>query len=183
MWGSGIPVGILPASSTRAMESTHKLSSVGITSAITAEKGASRVRPSPTNSASAATPASREASSIRDGCRTTSSAFSSARSPVALAPRRSGIWPKTMFTATPVRKPIITENETNRVNRPRRRRPAASITAPASTVSMNSASGRSAALKPSTADPAASAAAVVVVITISRVLAVSPPAIGPAKLA
>ncbi len=55
--------------------------------------------------------------------------------------------------------------------------------APAITVSMNSVAGRSAALKPRTADPAASAAAEVVVITISRVLAVRPPAIGPAKLA
>ena len=33
------------------------------------------------------------------------------------------------------------------------------------------------------AEPAASAAALVVVMTISRVLALSPPAIGPAKLA
>ena len=48
---------------------------------------------------------------------------------------------------------------------------------------MNSACGRSSASKLATADPAASAAAVVVVITISRVLAVSPPATGPAKLA
>jgi hypothetical protein len=48
---------------------------------------------------------------------------------------------------------------------------------------MNSASGRSPASKLSSAEPAASAAAVVVVITISRVLAVSPPAIGPGQLA
>ena len=43
--------------------------------------------------------------------------------------------------------------------------------------------GRSSGLRFSTAEPAASAAALVVVITISLVLALSPPATGPAKLA
>lgn len=45
------------------------------------------------------------------------------------------------------------------------------------------AAGRCAAGTPLSAEPAASADAEVVVITISRVLAVSPPVIGPAKLA
>src|SRR6516162_6076118 len=45
------------------------------------------------------------------------------------------------------------------------------------------AAGRCAAGTPCSAEPAASADADVVVMTISRVLAVSPPAIGPAKLA
>jgi hypothetical protein len=45
------------------------------------------------------------------------------------------------------------------------------------------AAGRCAAGTPLSAEPAASADADVVVMTISRVLAVSPPVIGPAKLA
>ena len=88
-----------------------------------------------------------------------------------------------MLTATPLRKPIITEWLTNRVNRPSRSSPAAIIAAPAMSVRRNSAAGRSSGLRFSTADPAASAAALVVVITISLVLALSPPATGPAKLA
>ena len=48
---------------------------------------------------------------------------------------------------------------------------------------MMSACSRSAALKLCSAEPAARAAALVVVITMRRVLEVSPPKIGPAKLA
>jgi hypothetical protein len=88
-----------------------------------------------------------------------------------------------MLTDTPVRKPVITEWLTKRVNRPRRSRPAAIMTAPARSVSRNSAPGRSDGSRFSSAEPAASAAALVVVITISLVLAVRPPATGPAKLA
>jgi hypothetical protein len=55
--------------------------------------------------------------------------------------------------------------------------------APAISVRRKSAPGRSAGLNPSTAEPAASAAALVVVMAISFVLALSPPATGPAKLA
>ena len=55
--------------------------------------------------------------------------------------------------------------------------------APVSTVIRNSACVRSPAGTFDNAEPAASAAAVVVVITIRWVLAVDPPAIGPAKLA
>ncbi len=50
---------------------------------------------------------------------------------------------------------------------------------PASTVSRNRAPARWEGSTPESEDPAASAAAVVVVITIRRVLAVRPPAIGP----
>ena len=113
----------------------------------------------------------------------TSHAFWRATDPSASAPVRSGIWPAMMLTATPLRKPIITEWLTKRVKRPRRSSPAATIAAPAMSVSRNSAAGRSSGLRSSSADPAASAAALVVVITISLVLALSPPAIGPAKLA
>src|SRR5215207_1849715 len=54
---------------------------------------------------------------------------------------------------------------------------------PAMIVTRTRAWGRSAGSTPPRADPAASAAAEVVVITMSRVLDVSPPATGPAKLA
>ena len=83
----------------------------------------------------------------------------------------------------PVRKPSITESETNRVYLPSRRTPAASIAAPARIVSRKSASARSAAGTSAIADPAASAAAEVVVITISFVLEVRPPLTGPANAA
>ena len=126
---------------------------------------------------------STEATSIVPGWVTTSHAFCTAIDPSASVPARSGIWPAMMLTETPVRNPIITEKLTKRVNRPRRSRPAAIITAPAISVSRNSAAGRSSGLKFSTADPAASAAALVVVMTMSLVLAVRPPATGPAKLA
>ena len=88
-----------------------------------------------------------------------------------------------MLTATPVRKPIITECGTNRVKRPRRRTAAATISPPAIRVSRNSASDRRSAGTPATADPAASAAALVVVMTISLLLEVRPPPIGPKMLA
>ena len=54
---------------------------------------------------------------------------------------------------------------------------------PAIIVSRKRAAGRWSDGTRATADPAANAAALVVVITISRVLAVRPPAVGPAKLA
>jgi hypothetical protein len=88
-----------------------------------------------------------------------------------------------MFAATPVRKPVITECDTNRAYRPRRARPAAAIRRPAMSVSRKRAAGRSSAENPATAEPAASAAADVVVITMSRVPLVSPPTVRPATLA
>ena len=61
--------------------------------------------------------------------------------------------------------------------------PAATSAAPAMIATSGTAAGRCAAGTSRSAEPAASAEADVVVITISRVLAVSPPMIGPAKLA
>ncbi len=55
------------------------------------------------------------------------------------------------------------------------------ITPPAIRVSHSIASERSLASTPESVEPAARAAALVVVITMSRVLEVSPPAIGPAN--
>ena len=88
-----------------------------------------------------------------------------------------------MFTATPLRNPVSTDTETNRVKRPQRNTPATTIITPASADSTNRASGRSAPEKAPNVEPAASAAAVVVVTTINRVLTATPPPIGPAMLA
>ena len=60
---------------------------------------------------------------------------------------------------------------------------AATINAPAISVRRNRASGRRSSGTPATAEPAASAAALVVVITISLLLDVRPPPIGPKMLA
>src|SRR6201989_1818628 len=86
-----------------------------------------------------------------------------------------------MLTETPVRNPIITEYETNLVERPRRRIPAATRTMPARITSSDTACGRWSAGTFCSAEPAARAAADVVVITIIRVLELSPPTMGPAK--
>ena len=88
-----------------------------------------------------------------------------------------------MFVATPVRNPVITDTETNRVKRPSLKMPAAIMNAPASTASTNNASERCYEAIELSVDPAASADAVVVVMTIRRVLAARPPPIGPAMLA
>ena len=85
--------------------------------------------------------------SISLGWIRTSQAFCTATDPSASAPVRSGICPAMMFTATPLRKPTITEWLTNRVNRPRRSSPAAIIAAPAMRVRRNSAAGRSSGLE------------------------------------
>src|SRR3984957_1371532 len=83
----------------------------------------------------------------------------------------------------PVRNPIITECDTNRVYRPTLTSPPATSTTPTMRASSSSAPGRWSAGTPCSAEPAASAAAEVVVITISRVLEERPPVIGPAKAA
>ena len=88
-----------------------------------------------------------------------------------------------MLAATPVRKPIITECDTNRTYRPRRRIEATTIRAPANSVSSRRAALRSWAGTPASTEPAAKAAALVVVTTIRRVLEKRPPAIGPTRLA
>ncbi len=61
--------------------------------------------------------------------------------------------------------------------------PAPIMIRPASAVRTKSPSVRSSAGSAESAEPAASAAALVVVITIRRVLAVSPPPTGPAIVA
>lgn len=88
-----------------------------------------------------------------------------------------------MLAATPVRNPIITECDTKRVNRPSLSMPASTIKAPPMITIRNRDAGRSASSTVASTDPAARAEAVVVVITIRRVLALRPPATGPAKLA
>src|ERR1700712_15293 len=88
-----------------------------------------------------------------------------------------------MLTEMPVRKPVITECETNRVYRPSRASPAPSMRSPAISVSSVIAPARCAGATEDRADPAARAAALVVVTTIRRVLEVRPPATRPAALA
>ena len=128
-------------------------------------------------------PARSDGRSMLPGCRITSMPLVSDVDPSASTPVKSGSWPKTMFAATPVRKPIITEWETKRVKRPSLRTPASTMRAPASITNMNNEAARSSGDNVASDEPAARAAAVVVDITISRVLDVRPPATGPAKLA
>jgi len=118
---------------------------------------------------------------IRLGWLSTSTALARGNDPWAGAPVRLAIWPQTMLTEIPARKPVITEYETNRVYRPRRARPAPTSAAPARITSSAIAPGRWSGGTPASAEPAASAAADVVVMTISRVCELSPPAMGPAK--
>ena len=115
--GAGIPEGIGLASETRATVSSPSAhsTSAGITSASSAPIVASPNRLASASKAIAPRPVNVAASSIRPGCVTTSRALASAKGPSASAPTRSGSWPSTMFAATPVRKPIITECATKRV--------------------------------------------------------------------
>ena len=96
------------------VEPTTATTTLGMMSAMSEEYDDSRVRPSPKRAARAASPHAAVAGSTRDGWVTRSQNFASANGPDTSAPTRSGIWPKTMLTATPVRKPIITEWGTNR---------------------------------------------------------------------
>ena len=88
-----------------------------------------------------------------------------------------------MLADTPDRKPIMTEWGTNLVYRPSFAIAARTMSAPAIMVSRNRARGRSSSGTAATAEPAARAAALVVVMTIRRVLDVKPPPIGPKMLA
>ena len=54
-------------------------------------------------------PARSDGRSMLPGCRITSSPLVTELAPSASTPVKSGSWPNTMFAATPVRKPIITE--------------------------------------------------------------------------
>lgn len=115
--GVGSPLGIEPESETSTTPSlpSRIRTSVGSASASTAENVASRVRPTISRTASAPTPTASVAGSIRPGWTTMSSALASGNGPEAEAPSRSGSWPSRMLSATPVRKPVITECETKRV--------------------------------------------------------------------
>ena len=182
-WGIGIPVGISPTSSTRdtpLVPMTSRIA-VGTTRAMSAAYGPSFVGLSQAMIASAASPATSVGRYHSPGCNTTSSAFSAANDPSPDTPVRSANCENRMFTATPVRKPVMTDCDTNRVYRPSLRIPATIIATPAMSVSRNNACGRSAGARPESAEPAASAAALVVVTTISWVLLVSPPISGPAN--
>ena len=172
-----------PWSPTRATlpAPARATTTVGITRANSELTTAKRVRASSARIASAPSPASSEGRLIRPGWVSTLTALANGDCPFAGAPVRSEIWPHTMLTEIPVRKPIITEYETNRVYRPRRTTPAATRAAPARSTSRAMAPGRWAGATPCRAEPAASAAADVVVMTMSRVCELSPPAIGPAK--
>ena len=125
--GSGMPRGISPASPTLATLSApvSTTTTVGMPRATRALTMASRVRASKTRIASAASPVSREATSMFPGWVSTSIALARGKEPCALAPVRSATWPHTMLTEIPVRNPIITEYDTNRVYRPTRASPAA----------------------------------------------------------
>ena len=129
------------------------------------------------------TPAISEAGSMLPRSSSRCQALARAGLPETSEPTRSGSCPRTMLTATPVRKPIITECGTNRVKRPIRRAAAAIMTPPAIRVRRKRASDRRSAGTFATAEPAASAAALVVVMTISLLLEVSPPPTGPKMLA
>ena len=86
-------------------------------------------------SISAAPPMAAASQTTSPGCVITYQAFAAATPGGGVTPVRSGSWPSRMFTATPVRKPSITERETNLTNRPSRSTPKAMITTPVSTVS------------------------------------------------
>ena len=59
--------------------------------------------------------------------------------PSASYPLKSSSWPRMMFTPTALMKPTMTERETHRSRLPSRNIPAASITIPVRTASVNSA--------------------------------------------
>ena len=106
-----------PTSSTRLTLSAPVTITaiVGMANATRAETLANRVRASTTSSPAAARPVASDGRLISPGLVSTSRALARAMDPDASTPVRSGIWPRTMFTATPARKPFITEYETKRV--------------------------------------------------------------------
>jgi hypothetical protein len=109
--GSGISRGIAPSSSTRATLSAPVMTTarVGMISAIKALIVFSRVLASPNRMTSAASPVSSAARLMVPGWAMTSNAFAMAFGPSGTTPVRSPSWPQMMFTATPVRKPVMTE--------------------------------------------------------------------------
>ena len=109
--GSGMPRGISPWSPTLATLSApdSTTTTVGMSSAISALTTAKRVRAATTRMASALSPVSSDARSMRLGWTSTLTALASGNPPCAGAPVRSATWPQTMLTEIPVRKPIMTE--------------------------------------------------------------------------
>ena len=109
--GSGIERGMAPPSSTRATLSAPAMTttSVGMMSATRALTVFRRVLARPNRMPSAATPVSNDARLMLPGRVITSKAFAIAFGPSAATPLRSPSCPQMMFTATPVRKPVITE--------------------------------------------------------------------------
>ncbi len=97
------------------MPLTSRTSTVGTASAMIDANDAIRVRMRTIASTIAASPVSSDGTSISPGLVTTCQAFARANEPTDGAPLRSGICPNTMFAATPVRKPVMTETETKRV--------------------------------------------------------------------
>src|SRR6478609_4613855 len=179
----GRPLGIAPTSETVSMSSfpVRTTTTVGTTTATSDANSAKRVRLSPNITISAESPTAAEGRLIPDGWVTTYPAFARATPPSVDAPSKAGNWPSTMLTPTPVRKPSMTDLDTNRTYRPRCSRPAASITRPVRTVRVINARSRSAGANPSSAEAAANEAVVVVVTTINLVLVLSPPPILPAN--
>ena len=115
--GSGIPVGISPTSLTWATLSapTSRTSAVGTIRATSEANSDNGVRETNVRMSSAPRPASKDAGLISLGFVRTFQAFSMATEPCDGAPVSDGIWLSTMLTATPDRKPSITDCETNRV--------------------------------------------------------------------
>ena len=109
--GSGMPAGMSPASPTRATldapaSTTTTVGTASATSALITRPGVHDIT---SKMASAPSPVSSEATSIRPGWMTTLRALASGNPPCAVVPVRSGICPQTMLTATPVKNPVITE--------------------------------------------------------------------------
>jgi len=113
----GRPVGIEPSSLTVAtlVLPRNATIAVGTTTATSEPNNANLVRANPNSSSSALIPTAAAAQLISPGWVRMYQAFWLATPPPASTPSRSGNWPKTMLTDTPVRKPSITERDTNRI--------------------------------------------------------------------
>ena len=113
----GRPVGIAPSSLTVATLVLPRIAmtAVGTTTAISDPSSANLVRASPNNTSNALIPTAAAAQLMSPGGVAMYQAFWLATPPPVSTPSRSGSWPKTMLTDTPVRKPNITERDTNRM--------------------------------------------------------------------
>ena len=109
------------------------------TTAITRPNGPSRVRSRTMISAIVAIPTANVARWISPGLTSVLSARTMRFDPSAAYPVISPSWPSTMLTPIALMKPTITALETKRRIDPSLRRPAASMTTPVSTASVNRA--------------------------------------------